>query len=235
MRPVQIEVECVRVRTYRATNEFCSWLSILSIWFYETVHAHIRLERGLDTIEVVHRDPGKCFHGYAVLGVSLVQRLHSWFQSTTFTSSMQGQTSEETQVVTVPLGMDRLLFQSDDGFVPLDVDWKVGHSYTSYRVIDDAIDEKCDIGHEFAHPRRIRSLIDGPLQDVGFSDAFEELIKLLAVGDETGLVQVASTAVARGMVVLVLTRVLVPQNEPVTEVNLECVGLFLEHVLQRRL
>ena len=50
--------------------------------------------------------------------------------------------------------------------------------------------------------------------------AFEKVIKVLAVGDEIGLVQVASTAVARGMVVLVLTRVLVPQNEPVTEVNL---------------
>ena len=51
----------------------------------------------------------------------------------------------------------------------------------------------------------------------------------------TGLVQVASTAVARGMVVLVSSRVLVPQNEPVTEVNLEGIGLFLEHDLQRRL
>ena len=148
---------------------------------------------------------------------------------------MQGQTSEETQVVTVPLGIDGFLFQSDDGFVLLDVHWKGNHSYTSYRVIDDAVNEKCDIGHEFAHPRRIRSLIDGPLQDVGFSDAFEKVIKVLAVGDETGLVHVASTAVARGMVVLVSTRVLVPQNEPVTEVNLEGVGLFLEHVLQRRL
>ena len=241
MRPVQIEVECVRVLTYRTTNEFCGRLStvlllcLIAIRFYETVHAHVCFERGLDTIEVVHRDPGKCCHGYAVLGVRRVQRLHSRFQSTSFTSAMQGQTSKETQVVIVPLGMDGLLFQCDDGFVPLDVHGKVGHSYTSYRVIDDAIDEICDIGHEFAHPRRIRSLIDGPLQDVGFADAFEELIKVLAVGDETGLVQVASTAVARGMVVLVLTRVLVPQNEPVTEVNLERVGLFLEHVPQRRL
>ena len=73
------------------------------------------------------------------------------------------------------------------------------------------------------------------LQDVGFSDAFEKVIKVLAVGDETGLVQVTSTAVAGGMVVLVSTRVLIPQKEPVTEVNLEGVGLFLEHDLQRRL
>ena len=102
-------------------------------------------------------------------------------------------------------------------------------------MIDDAVDEKCDIGHEFAHLHRIRSLIDGPLQDVGFSDAFEKVIKVLAIGDETGLVQVASTAVARGMVVLVSNRVLVRKNEPVTEVNLEGVSLFLEHDLQRRL
>ena len=69
----------------------------------------------------------------------------------------------------------------------------------------------------------IRSLIDGPLQDVGFSDAFEKVIKVLAVGDETGLVQVASTAIAHGMIV------------HVTEVNLEGIGLFLESDLQRSL
>ena len=102
-------------------------------------------------------------------------------------------------------------------------------------MIDDTVDKEGDIGHEFAHPRRIRSLINDPLQDVGFSDAFEKVTKVLAVGDETGLVQVASTAIARGIIVLVSTRVLVPQNEPVTEVNLEGVGLFLEHALQRSL
>ena len=101
-------------------------------------------------------------------------------------------------------------------------------------MIDDAVNEESDIRHEFAHPRGIRSLIDGPLQYVGFSDAFEKVIKVLAIGDETGFVQVASTAITRGRIVLVLTRVLVSQNEPVTEVNLECIGLFLEYDLQRR-
>ena len=101
-------------------------------------------------------------------------------------------------------------------------------------MIDEAVNEESYIRHEFAHPRRNRSLIDGPLQDVGFSDAFEKVIKVLAVGDETGFVQVASTAITRGMIILLLTRVLVSQNEPVTEVNLERIGLFLEHDLQRR-
>ena len=77
-------------------------------------------------------------------------------------------------------------------------------------MIDDAVDEEGDIGHEFAHPHRIRSLIDGQLKDVCFSDAFEKVIKVLAVGHETGFVHVASTAIARGMIVLVSTRVLVP-------------------------
>ena len=148
---------------------------------------------------------------------------------------MQGQTAEETQVITVPLVMVGFLFQTYDGSVLLDVDWKRDHVCTSYRIIDDAVNEECDIGHEFAHPRRIRSLIDGPLQDVGFSDAFEKVVKILAVGDETGFVQVSSTAIARGVIVLVSTRVLVPQHESVTEVNLEDVGLFLVHFLQRRL
>ena len=225
---VKIEVQCGSVLTYRSTEEFGSCLSILCIWF---VHAHVRLERGLYTIEVIQRDPGKFFHGYIVLVVSLVQRLNRRFQSISIASSMQGQTPEETQVIFVPLVMVGFRFQVDDGFVLLVVDWKRGHAYTSYRMIDDAVDEEGDIGHEFAHPRRIRSLIDGPLQDVGFSDAFEKVI----FGDETGLVQVASTAIARGMIVLVSTRDLVPQNEPVTEVNLEGVGLFLEHDLQRGL
>ena len=77
---------------------------------------------------------------------------------------MQSQTSEETQVTIVPLGMVGFPFQTDDGLVLLGVGWK-GQAYASYRMIDEAVDEEGDIGHEFAHPRRIRSLIDGPLQE----------------------------------------------------------------------
>ena len=98
-------------------------------------------------------------------------------------------------------------------------------------MIDDAVDEEGDIRHEFTHPRRIRSLIDGSLQDVCFSDAFEEYINVLAVGDETGFINVSFAAIERGMIVFVSLLVLVPQNEHITEVNLESVGLFLEHFL----
>ena len=100
-------------------------------------------------------------------------------------------------------------------------------------MIDDTIDKEGGICHELAHPRGIRSLIDGPLQDVGFSDSFQKLVKVLAVGDETGFVQVSTAAVTRRVIIPVSIRVLVPQHECVTEVNLEGVGLLLEHVPQR--
>ena len=231
MRLVKVEVERGRIFTDRSPDEFCSWSFVLLVRFDETVHAHVRLERRLYTIEVFHRDP--CKYGYIVFVVSLVQRLHRWFQLAYVTSTMQGQTPEETQVIAVPLAILGGRFQTYDGFVLLDIDWKRDHVCTSYRMIDDAVDKKCDIGHEFTHPCRIRSLIDGPLQDVGFSDAFEKVVKILAVGNETGVVQVSSTAITRRVIVLVSSRVLVPQNEPVTEVNLEGVGLFLVHFLQR--
>ena len=177
MRLVKVKVERGRIFIDRSTDEFCSWPFVLPVRFDETVHAHVRLERRLYSIEVFHRDPGKLFHEYTVLSVTLVQRLHCRFQSISIASSMQGQTPEETQVIAVPLVMDGFLFQTYDGYVLLDVDWKRDHVYTSYRMIDDAVNEKDDIGHEFAHPRRIRSLIDDPLQDVGFSDAFEKSSK----------------------------------------------------------
>ena len=79
---VKVEVERGRIFTDRSTDEFGDWLFVLFVRFYETVYAHVRLERGLDKMEVFHRDPGKFLHGYTVLSVSLVQLLHSWFQST---------------------------------------------------------------------------------------------------------------------------------------------------------
>ena len=68
---------------------------------------------------------------------------------------MQGQTSEQTQVIIIPLVMVGFRFQTDDALLLLDVGWQRDHAYTSYRMIDDAINEKSDIRHEFAHPRGV--------------------------------------------------------------------------------
>ena len=131
-------------------------------------------------------------------------------------------------------GMVGFPFQTDDSFVVLHISRK-GHAQTTNGMIDDTIDEEGGICHEFAHPCRIRSLRDGPLQDVGFSNSFQKLVKVTAVCDETGFVQVSSATVTRRVIIPVSSRVLVPQNEPVTEINFECSGLLLEHSILRLL
>ena len=65
-------------------------------------------------------------------------------------------------------------------------------------MIADMINEEGGICHEFAHPSR--SLSDGPLQDVGFSNSFQKLVKVATVGDEIGFVQVPSATVTRRVI-----------------------------------
>ena len=144
---------------------------------------------------------------------------------------MQGQTAEETQVIGVPLGTNGFTFKTDDSFVVLHVSGKK-QLYAPDRMIDYAIDEEGGIRHEFAHPRRIRSLLDSPMQDIIVLDAFQNLVKHVVVGGETGFIQIPSATVTRRMVILVSSCDLVPQNEPVTEIDLECSGLLLEHHIQ---
>ena len=87
-------------------------------------------------------------------------------------------------------------FQTDDSFVVLHISGE-SHAHTTNGMIDDTIDEEGGIRHQFAHPCRIRFLSDGPLQDVGFSDSFQKLVKVATVGDETGFVQVPFASVTR--------------------------------------
>ena len=107
----------------------------------------------------------------------------------------------KTQVVRVLLGMVRFSVQRDDVHVFLDLASKC-IAHTSYRMIDDMIDEERDIRDEFVDPLRIWTLIDGLPQDVGFSDAFEKSIIVFAVGNENGFVQVTTATVTRGIIVL---------------------------------
>ena len=226
VRLVQVEVHRFGIVTQRSSNEFCDRLSVFFIRFDEF---------GLHAIEIVECDSGKVLHGYPIISiVRLVQRVHCRFQSMHVASTMQGKTAKETEVIGVPFGMDGFPLQSDDSFVVLHVSRK-SRAHASERMIDDAIDEEGGIRHEFTHPRRIRSLLDSPLQDIAVLDAFHKLVKLIAVGDETGFVQVPSATVTRRMVVYVSSRDLVPQKEPLTEIDLECSGLFQEHPVQRLL
>ena len=86
-----------------------------------------------------------------------------------------------------------------------------------------AIEEESDIRHEFAHPPRVRSLVDGPLQHVSLSNAFQKRFEFGTVGIQTGFVQVPSKPVTGRMIIFV------PQYETVTQINFKCSGLLLEH------
>ena len=57
-------------------------------------------------------------------------------------------------------------------------------------------------------------------------------IKLLPIGDETGFVQVLTTAIAGGMIVPITSCVFVFQNKSITQVDFESIGLLFEHGLQ---
>ena len=193
---VQVDVQRLGVVTQRSSDEFGSRLSII-VRLDKLVHAHVRFEHGFYAIE---GDPCKVLHGYPVIAiVHLVQRLHCRFQPTHVASSMQGQTAEETQVVSVPFGIFVVFFQTDYSFVVLHISGK-GQAHATNGMIDDTIDEEGGTCHEFAHPCRIWSLSDGPLQDVGFSNSFQKLVKVLAVGDETGRIQVPSATVTRRVI-----------------------------------
>ena len=151
VRLVQVDMQRVVMVTQRSSDDFGNRLSV-NVRLDKLVYAHVRFERGFYAIEVTKCDPCKVLHGYPVISiVHLVQRLHCRFQPKSVSSSMQGQTSEETQVVGVPFGMVGFPFQNDDSFVVLHISGK-SHADAADWMIDDTIDEEGGICHEFAHP-----------------------------------------------------------------------------------
>ena len=128
--------------------------------------------------------------------------------------------------------MDGFLLQTDDGFVVLCVGRK-GHAYGTDRMIDDPVDEEGVIRHEFAHPSRVPSLSDGPLQYISFSDVLHKRIEIGTLEDQNAFVQVSSTTVTRRMILPVPFRLVVSQKETVTQIDFKCSGLFTEHRNQR--
>ena len=116
---VQVDVQRLGVVIQRSSDEFGGRLSTI-VRLDKLVHAHFLFECGFYAIEVVEFDPCKVLHGYPVIAiVHLVQRFHCRSQTKSITPSMQGQTAEETQVVSVPFGMVGFPFQTDDSFVVL--------------------------------------------------------------------------------------------------------------------
>ena len=155
--------------TQGSSDEFGGRVSIV-FRFNELVHVHILFVRGINAIEVLQRDTGEILHGYSVgVVVRFIQRFHCRFQPI-YSHPRRRARQRKTKVVDVHLGIFVVFFQTDDGWVPLDVSGKVQADATD-QMVDDAIEEEHDIHHEFAHPPLVRFLVDGPLQHVGLSDS----------------------------------------------------------------
>ena len=148
---VKIEIYHVGTMAQRTTDEFCGLLSIIIIIrLDEFINAHFRLESGLYAIKVFECDSGKLLNGHLViLFVRLVEFRNRRFQLIAISSAMKSYAPKEAHIMVVPLGMDGLRFQTDDGFVLLDVCRQRSHVYTSYWVINDAVDEESHICHQF--------------------------------------------------------------------------------------
>ena len=140
---VKIEIHRVRIMAQRSTDEFCGLLSVIIIRLDEFINAHVGLESGLYTIEVFECDSGKFFHGYIIiLFVRLVKFRNGRFQMTDFTTPMKSYTSKEAHIIVVHLAIDRFSFQTDDGFVLLDVFRQGAYVDTPNWVVYDFINKK---------------------------------------------------------------------------------------------
>ena len=139
---VKIEIHRVRIMAQRSTYEICGLLSVIIIRLDEFINAHVRLESGLYAIEVIECISGKFFHGYIViLFVRLVNFLNGRFQMTDVTTLMKSYTSKELQIIVVPLAIDRFSFQTDDGFILLNVCRQGIHANAPNWIIYDFINK----------------------------------------------------------------------------------------------
>ena len=156
---VKIEIYRVRIMAQRSTDEFRGLLSVIIIRLDEFINAHVRLESSLYAIEIFDCDSGKFFHGHLViLFVRLVEFLNGRLQMIATASAMKSYTSKEAQIIVVPLAMDRFSFQTDDGFVLLDVCRQRSHADAANWVIDDAVYKKGHSCDYLTNPCRIRPL-----------------------------------------------------------------------------
>ena len=167
---VKLEINRVTIMAQRSTDEFCSVLSV-TIRLDKFINAHVRLESGLYAIEVFECDSGKFFHGHLViLFVRLVEFHNRRFQMIAIASAMESYASKEAQIIVVPLDIDSFSFQTDDGFVLLDVCRQRSHVYKSYWVMDDTVYKKVTFvccrfslprtSSGCSNPRRRRKLLD---------------------------------------------------------------------------
>ena len=91
------------------------------------------------------------------------------------------------------------------------------------------VEESC---HHLAYPIRVWSLTHRPIEQVRLLDSFQKFLESFGIRDQTRFIEVSTTAVTRAMVKSVSSRLLITQDETITEINFKRRGLFLKNVTE---
>ena len=143
---------------------------------------------------------------------------------------MQAQAAEQAQVVYV-WSTITVCLQTDDGLVAFDVRWQ-HYANATYRMLQNLVQEESRIRHHLADPIRVWSLTHRPIEQVRLLDSFQEFLECFGILDQARFIEVSTTAVTRAMVKAVSSRLLITQDETITEINFERRGLFLKNVTE---
>ena len=143
---------------------------------------------------------------------------------------MQAQAAEQAQVVYVWYTIT-ICLQTDDGLLAFDVRWQ-HYANATYRMLQNLVHEESYIRHHLADPIRVWSFTHRPIEQVRLLDLFQEFLESFGVRDQARFIEVSTTAVTRAMVKSVSSRLLITQDETITEINFKRRCLFLKNVTE---
>ena len=143
---------------------------------------------------------------------------------------MPTQAAEQAQVVYV-WSTITICLQTDDGLVAFDMRWQ-HYANETYRMLHNLVHEESYIRHHLADPIRVWPLTHRPIEQVRLLDLFQEFLERFGVSDQARFIEVSTTAVTRAMVKSESSRLLITQDETITEINFERCDLFLKNVTE---
>ena len=124
-----------------------------------------------------------------------------------------------------------VFFQSDYGLVVLHIS-RNGHSGTTDRVLQDAIDKVCYVCNERTYPVRVGTLTYGPLQNVWLLDAFQKTLECGCVRDQARFVEISSTAIERAVVELVPSWYFMSKYKSIAKIKFKSCSLIWENLTE---
>ena len=141
---------------------------------------------------------------------------------------MQAQAAEQAHVVYVwSTIIITVSLQPDYGLVAFDVRWQ-HYANATYRMLQNLVHEESHIHHHLTDPIRVWSLTHRLIEQVRLLDSFQESLDSIDVSDQARFIEVSATAVTRAMIKSVSSRLIITQDETITEINFKRLCLFLK-------